>query len=46
VRDRSRDHGCEGCVRISVGKLEHAAQMLAALRETFAELGVKQVATK
>ena len=46
VRDRSRDHGCEGCVRISVGKLEHAAQMLAALHETFAELGVKQVATK
>jgi len=33
-------------VRISVGKTEHTAQMLAALRETLAELGVKQVAAK
>ena len=41
VRDRSRDHGCEGCVRISVGKTEHTAQMLAPLRATLAEVGAK-----
>ena len=50
VRDRSRDHGCEGCVRISVGKTEHTAQMLAPLRATLAEvglkIGVREVATK
>lgn len=41
VHDRSRDHGCEGCVRISIGKLEHTAQMLKALRETLAEIGTR-----
>ncbi len=46
VHDRSRDHGCEGCVRISIGKLEHATQMLGALRETLAEIGAKEIGTK
>jgi histidinol-phosphate aminotransferase len=36
VRDRSSADGCEGCVRISIGKAEHTAQMLGALRETLA----------
>ena len=46
VRDRSRDHRCEGCVRISIGKREHTALLLCALRETLAEIGPKEVATK
>ena len=44
VHDRSRDHGCEGCVRISIGKMEHTVQMLGALRETLAEIGAKEIA--
>lgn len=36
VGDRSSAPGCEGCVRISIGKAEHTAQMLGALRETLA----------
>ncbi|MGA9354034.1 MAG: histidinol-phosphate transaminase [Terriglobales bacterium] len=46
LRDRSRDHGCEGCVRISIGTLEHTAQLIAALRATLAAMGMKQVITK
>ncbi len=46
VHDRSRDHGCEGCVRVSIGKEEHTAQLLDALRETLAEIGAKEAATK
>ena len=46
VHDRSRDHGCEGCVRISIGKEEHTAQLLDALRETLAEIGAKEVTAK
>jgi len=40
VRDRSSDHGCEGCVRITLGPREHADRLLAALRETCEELGI------
>jgi histidinol-phosphate aminotransferase len=39
VRDRSQDAGCEGCVRITVGAAEHMDQLLAAIRETIAEIG-------
>jgi histidinol-phosphate aminotransferase len=39
VRDRSQDPGCEGCVRITVGATEHMDQLLAAIRETIAEIG-------
>jgi histidinol-phosphate aminotransferase len=42
VRDRSGDHGCEGCVRITLGPREHADRLLAALQETFEELGIAQ----
>jgi histidinol-phosphate aminotransferase len=42
VRDRSSDYGCQDCVRITLGTHEHNQQMLAALREVFAELGLKQ----
>ena len=41
VRDRSRDHGCEGCVRITLGTAEQTARLLVALRETLAEIGAK-----
>lgn len=42
VRDRSSDHGCEGCVRITLGPREHTDRLLAALGEAAAELGISQ----
>jgi histidinol-phosphate aminotransferase len=42
VRDRSADYGCKDCVRITVGIREHNQRMLGALREVFAELGLRQ----
>ena len=33
VRDRSRDPGCDGCVRISVGSSAQTERLIAALRE-------------
>jgi len=44
VRDRSRDHGCEGCVRITLGTNEHTAHLLRALRETLSEIRARKVA--
>jgi histidinol-phosphate aminotransferase len=46
VRDRSRDYGCEGCVRISLGTTAQTARLLEALREALAEIGVKEVSVK
>lgn len=46
VRDRSTDPGCEGCVRITLGPTEHTHRLLAALQETFAELGIAQGASR
>jgi histidinol-phosphate aminotransferase len=43
VRDRSRDRNCEGCVRITLGTLEHTERLLQALRETLNEIGMKEV---
>jgi len=43
VRDRSRDYGCQGCVRITLGNTEQTARLLQALRETLAEIGAKEV---
>jgi histidinol-phosphate aminotransferase len=40
VRDRSRDPGCEGCVRITIGSLKQTDQLLSALREILQELGL------
>jgi histidinol-phosphate aminotransferase len=45
VHDRSRDHGCEGCVRISIGKMEHTLQLIDALRKTLPAIGAKEVTT-
>ena len=42
VRDRSADYGCNDCVRITVGIRDHNQRMLSALREVFAELGLRQ----
>jgi histidinol-phosphate aminotransferase len=33
VRDRSRDPGCEGCVRISIGSNQQTDRLISALRE-------------
>jgi histidinol-phosphate aminotransferase len=40
VRDRSSDHGCQGCVRITLGPREHTDRLLAALQETLDELAL------
>jgi histidinol-phosphate aminotransferase len=42
VRDRSSDYGCQDCVRITVGTREHNQRLLAALREVFTSLGMRQ----
>jgi len=42
VRDRSHDFGCADCVRITLGTGDHNQQMLSALREVFAGLGLRQ----
>ena len=46
VRDRSSDHGCEGCVRITLGPRAHADRLFAALQETCEELGIAQGASR
>jgi histidinol-phosphate aminotransferase len=46
VRDRSRDYGCDGCVRITLGTTEQTARLRRALRETLAEIGAKEVSAK
>jgi histidinol-phosphate aminotransferase len=40
VRDRSSDHGCQGCVRMTLGPLAHTERLLAALREALQSQGV------
>jgi histidinol-phosphate aminotransferase len=46
VRDRSRDHGCEGCVRITIGTREQTARLLAAMREVLEQTGLRQESAK
>ena len=46
IRDRSSDPGCEGCVRITLGPKEQSDRLLAALQETFEELGIAQGAPR
>ena len=45
VRDRSDDHGCGGCVRITLGPRAHADRLLTALQETVEEMGIAQGAS-
>lgn len=42
VRDRSRDYGCDGCVRITIGTAEHTRRLLAALRQVLEEIGATE----
>jgi len=42
VRDRSTDYGCKDCVRVTVGSRNHNRVLISALREVFAELGMRQ----
>jgi histidinol-phosphate aminotransferase len=42
VRDRSSDYGCQDCARITLGIREHNRELLASLRQVFAELGLKE----
>jgi histidinol-phosphate aminotransferase len=46
VRDRSSDHGCEGCVRMTLGPRQHADRLLTALQETCKQLGIAQGASR
>jgi histidinol-phosphate aminotransferase len=46
VRDRSHDHRCEGCVRITLGTTEQTAQLLRTLRQALTEIGAKEVTAK
>jgi len=46
VRDRSRDYGCEGCVRITIGSTEQTTRLLQALREALAEIGTREATAK
>jgi histidinol-phosphate aminotransferase len=39
VRDRSRDYGCQGCVRITLGCNEHTDRLLDALRGVLRNIG-------
>jgi histidinol-phosphate aminotransferase len=40
IRDRSRDPGCDGCVRITLGSLQQTEQLLIVLREIVSEIEI------
>ncbi|HUO27306.1 MAG TPA: histidinol-phosphate transaminase [Candidatus Aquilonibacter sp.] len=42
VRDRSRDYGCEGCARLTLGTAEQTAQMIRAFREILIQSGASE----
>jgi histidinol-phosphate aminotransferase len=46
VRDRSKDPGCTGCVRITLGSKEHNQRMMVALHEVFAEINIPERVTQ
>jgi histidinol-phosphate aminotransferase len=39
TRDRSKDQGCDGCVRLTVGTREQVQQAMAAMAEALKEIG-------
>jgi len=43
VRDRSRDPGCDGCVRITLGSGEHNERLFQALSEVLEEIAATKV---
>jgi histidinol-phosphate aminotransferase len=46
VRDRSADEGCEGCVRITIGRREHVNQLLQAMDAVIREIASAQGAPR
>lgn len=46
VRDRSADEGCEGCVRITIGRREHVNQLLQAFAAVVDKLAISQGASR
>jgi histidinol-phosphate aminotransferase len=42
VRDRSSDHGCKDCVRITLGSAAQNARLFAALREVLEQIGAAE----
>jgi histidinol-phosphate aminotransferase len=42
VRDRSADEGCEGCVRITIGRRQQVDQLLEALTVVLDEVAITQ----
>jgi histidinol-phosphate aminotransferase len=40
IKDRSKEHGCEGCVRITAGVVAHTRLALAALQRVLEDRGV------
>jgi histidinol-phosphate aminotransferase len=42
TRDRSKDQGCDGCVRMTVGTREQMKQAVAAMIEALNEIGWKR----
>jgi histidinol-phosphate aminotransferase len=42
TRDRSKDQGCDGCVRMTVGTREQMKQAVAAMTEALNEIGWKK----
>ena len=46
LRDRTSDHGCEGCVRITLGPRAHADRLLTALQAICEDLGIAQGASR
>jgi histidinol-phosphate aminotransferase len=39
TRDRSKDHGCDGCVRLTIGTRKQMKQAVTAMAETLKEIG-------
>ena len=43
LRDRSKDPGCEGCVRVTIGTSEQNAVLLEAIKSVLVDLGIAKV---
>jgi histidinol-phosphate aminotransferase len=46
VRDRSGDHGCQGCVRITLGPREQTGRLITAMQEVLEEMGLVHGASR
>jgi histidinol-phosphate aminotransferase len=42
VRDRNSDPGCEGCVRLTVGSIDHTRTLITALRDVVEKIGLQR----